>query len=1078
MATLVSPGISISVTNEGVAPVTGAGTVPLFFITTQANKTLPDGSGGIAPGTLSSNVGSVYTITSQRELLQTFGNPYFQIVDGTVQQGSEVNEYGLHAAYSYLGLANSAIVVRGDIDTAQLLPTETVPTSLPSNGTYWFDYTDTSFGVFRANGNSTSGLAWDSLTVKVPTLAQVSSSPTYAPLNSYGSSGDIAVSVWNSNNALYEKIGTVWYQIGTSSWESARQTVVTGTVGFSGSSTLGYDGNLVIDGITIALTSTMILSDVIAAITGVPNVTSSSVVIGAGPANNFLQLTDSTGEDIVIGAGSTAAVLTALGLSEITYPGYHFVYAPHTSVPTGTHAGDIWVKTTSPNFGSNYVVKLFSSSINQFQTVSAPFYVDDITAEISGGVRIGNVYVEYNTTGTVSAPIATQVIKRMSSTSSVSATSTTYAAPGAGSFTIRTRGSAGAGVNVDTTITVSTSGSESVSQVENLINVAVATNGTIPHIVATVLGSNLVISSTNGTAFKLTDGSGTPLATITMPVGVFSNWSVLVYEASATAPTTVAADGTLWFNPALTVDIMVNDGNQWLGYRNYYPATDPLGVQITSAEPTAQTNGNPLVDNDLWIDSSNVVNYPALHRYSTTTSGWILIDNTDHTTPMGIVFGDARQDSGPSGAWLESRTSPLTGTAQPVSTLSEDLLHSDFVDPVDLQILNPQIFPTGIMLFNTEIGTDNVKQRNNKKFANQGDYTVGVFLDNDYEVANPGSRAAVEAYLADSPGRWDTFSGNDFNDVAYMGTFAQRICVVRSMAAQIVGNETIRAETLFYNLIAAPGYVELFSDLVTLNVDRNETAFIVTDVPSSLTPDATSINNWATNTANVTGDGRLGRVTLYDYAAMYYPWALGTNVDGYQVAIPSSSVALRTYGYNDRVAYPWYAPAGTRRGVISNASSVGYVDIQTHEYTPVTLNQGQRDTLYTNNINPLAFIPGQGLLVYGQKTLTGTQTNLTSRVNVARLVVYLRWIVPQLVQSFLFELNTTALQASAADVVGKFLTGLLGLNAITDFVVVCDSSNNTPETIAAHQLWISIAIVPTEAVEFIYIPIALMTSIQ
>jgi hypothetical protein len=146
---------------------------------------------------------------------------------------------------------------------------------------------------------------------------------------------------------------------------------------------------------------------------------------------------------------------------------------------------------------------------------------------------------------------------------------------------------------------------------------------------------------------------------------------------------------------------------------------------------------------------------------------------------------------------------------------------------------------------------------------------------------------------------------------------------------------------------------------------------------------------------------------------MYYPWALGTNVDGREIVIPSSTVALRTYGFNDSVAFPWFPPAGTRRGVISNAASVGYVDLETRQYNPVVLNPGQRDTLYTNDINPLALIPNRGLLVYGDKTLSPNDGSALSRVNVARLVVYLRTVLPNALAPFLFELNTERTRSAA-----------------------------------------------------------------
>src|SRR5208282_201932 len=151
-----------------------------------------------------------------------------------------------------------------------------------------------------------------------------------------------------------------------------------------------------------------------------------------------------------------------------------------------------------------------------------------------------------------------------------------------------------------------------------------------------------------------------------------------------------------------------------------------------------------------------------------------------------------RQDSGPAlsantAPWLETRSAPATGAAQPNSTLTEDLLYSDYVDPVDLQILNPQIFPAGILLFNTEIGTDNVKVRRNSYFTGVSDsgVAVGTFLDAAYEEANPGAQESVVAYLNAMPGRWVTDSGNDLNGVVLMGRFAQRAEVVKALAAQI-----------------------------------------------------------------------------------------------------------------------------------------------------------------------------------------------------------------------------------------------------------------------------------------------------
>jgi phage tail sheath protein FI len=210
------------------------------------------------------------------------------------------------------------------------------------------------------------------------------------------------------------------------------------------------------------------------------------------------------------------------------------------------------------------------------------------------------------------------------------------------------------------------------------------------------------------------------------------------------------------------------------------------------------------------------------------------------------------------------------------------------------------------------------------------------------------------------------------------------------------------------------------------------------------------------------------------YTGIYYPWGLSTNTDGSEIMIPASAIALRTMAYNDQVSYPWFAPAGFQRGLVSNATSVGYLTDE-GEYKPVLLNPGQRDTLYVNKINPIAFIPGRGLVVYGQKTLYANQSAL-DRVNVARLANYLKYNLDNLMKPFLFEQNDQQTRDSAKLTVERFLTGLVTLRALEDFAVLCDESNNTPERRDMNQLWVDVLIKPIKAIEFIYIPVRIRNS--
>ena len=158
--------------------------------------------------------------------------------------------------------------------------------------------------------------------------------------------------------------------------------------------------------------------------------------------------------------------------------------------------------------------------------------------------------------------------------------------------------------------------------------------------------------------------------------------------------------------------------------------------------------------------------------------------------------------------------------------------------------------------------------------------------------------------------------------------------------------------------MATPGYPELIGEMISLNNDRGLTAFIIGDSPFRLTPDATSINNWATNVNNAVEDNDNGLVTTDPYLGVYYPSGFTSDNFGNNVVVPSSHMMMRTIALSDQVSFPWFAPAGTRRGGITNASSTGYINAE-GEFVSTALNEGQRDTLYTNKVNPITFITVQ-----------------------------------------------------------------------------------------------------------------------
>jgi hypothetical protein len=257
--------------------------------------------------------------------------------------------------------------------------------------------------------------------------------------------------------------------------------------------------------------------------------------------------------------------------------------------------------------------------------------------------------------------------------------------------------------------------------------------------------------------------------------------------------------------------------------------------------------------------------------------------------------------------------------------------------------------------------------------------------------------------------------------------------------------------------------------MVQLNNDRKQTAFIVGDSPMRIASEGTSLTNWLQNT-NLEGvDSENALVTSDPYVGVWYPAVLGNDLNGNQVALPSSYGVLRMMIRNDQLSYPWFAPAGVRRGIIDNASRLGYLT-NTGEFVTIGVRQGVRDTLYENRVNPLMQTPQTGIVAFGQKTRSAGASAL-DRVNIARLIAYMRSQLDKVVRQFLFEPNDKITRDEVKGVIDSFCNDLIAKRALYDYLVVCDDTNNTPDRIDRNELYIDIAIEPVKAIEFIYIPI-------
>jgi len=551
-----------------------------------------------------------------------------------------------------------------------------------------------------------------------------------------------------------------------------------------------------------------------------------------------------------------------------------------------------------------------------------------------------------------------------------------------------------------------------------------------------------------------------------------SNWKRLSYVASTSAPTNEPADGTLWYDTKSDVaDIMTHNGTTWKGYAQVYSSTDPNGPQFSSTAPTTQSDGTALVDNDLWINTSDLENYPKLYKYNTsatlsssntanqvavTTTGaaWVLVDKADQTTENGIVFADAR--------WHTS-TDKAAGTSTAAGTPStiKDLLSDDFLDP---DAPDPANYPEGILLWNTRRSGYNVKEYKNSyitttKYPGSGSTGLGNIRYNNNE--------SVSSYY---PDRWVTKSSNNADGSGTFGRKAQRQVIVQQLKSEIDTNQAIREDQRGYNVIACPGYPEVIQNMINLNTDRNNTAFVVGDTPLRLAGTSTAIQNWANNTASALDNGEVGLVSSSDYLGVFYPSGLTTDNTGKSIVVPASHMMMRTLANNDNIAFPWFAPSGTRRGVVDNATSVGYIDSASGEFQTISVTESVRDSMHEVKVNPITFFSGAGIVNFGNLTKTSASSAL-DRINVSRLAVYLRSQLDAIAKPFIFEPNDELTRNEIKQAIESFLLELVGQRALYDFLVVCDSTNNTPTRIDRNELYVDIAIEPIKSVEFIYIPL-------
>ena len=280
--------------------------------------------------------------------------------------------------------------------------------------------------------------------------------------------------------------------------------------------------------------------------------------------------------------------------------------------------------------------------------------------------------------------------------------------------------------------------------------------------------------------------------------------------------------------------------------------------------------------------------------------------------------------------------------------------------------------------------------------------------------------------------------GLDLSSATAPGTVAMRKAI----------NAISNPDEYDINMVVTPGVINrLHSSVTTFAKDMCEDrqdCFYVMDGGAGEDSISTVVNSLSSFDSN--------------YVATYHPWVKILDTDKNKPTwVPPSVVLPGVIAFNDSVAAEWYAPAGLNRGGLSNV-----IEVKTR------LTHEERDTLYTNRINPIATFPGQGATVFGQKTLQAKPSAL-DRINVRRLMIAVKKYIASSTRYLVFENNTAATRNRFLSIVNPYLESIQQRNGLYAFKVVMDDTNNTPDVIDRNIMVGEIWLQPAKTAEFIIV---------
>jgi hypothetical protein len=347
-------------------------------------------------------------------------------------------------------------------------------------------------------------------------------------------------------------------------------------------------------------------------------------------------------------------------------------------------------------------------------------------------------------------------------------------------------------------------------------------------------------------------------------------------------------------------------------------------------------------------------------------------------------------------------------------------------------------------------------------FANRSSYVRVSGVRNTLNYLDSNGVRRVESATGSLPAAGSgSFSGATNGNLAHPQLFNDKISNINNQGANMAASTTISAykdairllknqDEYDINMVALPGLIDNFTnhsavitEAVNMVESRGDCFFIADPVEygSSLT------------TVTAKADARDS-----NYVAEYWPWIKIPDVDlGMNVWVPPSTLIPSVYAFNDRVAAPWFAPAGLNRGALDIAVM-----------TERKLTHANRDTLYDSNVNPIATFPNAGVVVYGQKTLQKKASAL-DRVNVRRLLIAAKKFIASSTKFLVFENNTAVTRNRFLSIVNPYFENIQQRQGLYAFKVQMDEANNTPDVIDRNEMKGAIYLQPAKTAEFIII---------